>query len=77
MHLVEFLLGTFNQLNLLPTDAPQEMPHFSDPRLVKHFAYKESLGFAYFLKQGRPSFAFCAFIYEQLQTGNLRLSHKK
>jgi spatacsin len=58
-------------------DAPKELPHFSQKSLVKQYACKESLSFVYFLKQGRPTFAFCAYLHRELMIGNHRPSFKR
>ncbi|XP_072050240.1 spatacsin-like [Amphiura filiformis] len=44
-----------------------EMQHFSQPDLVCQFAYHEDFKFTYYLYQGRPSFAFVAFLASQLR----------
>lgn len=39
---------------------------FENENLVKKYAYKESLDYSYFVKQGRPFFAYHYFISDQL-----------
>ena len=39
-----------------------EMPHFSQKVLVDKFAHKETLTYVYFLKHGRPSFAYITYL---------------
>ena len=39
-----------------------DMPHFSHKALVEKFGHKETLTYVYFLKHGRPSFAFASFM---------------
>ncbi|XP_033634267.1 spatacsin-like [Asterias rubens] len=46
-----------------------EMPHFSQAHLVSQYAYTEAFRFTYYLYQGRPSFAYLAFLTSQLQDG--------
>ncbi|XP_072167354.1 spatacsin-like [Diadema setosum] len=50
-------------------DTASEMPYFSDPRLIQRYAYTEAFSFTYYLKQGRPSFAYITFITSLLQAG--------
>ena len=44
------------------TDLSTDMPHFSQKNLVEKFGHKETLTYWYFLKHGRPSFAFLIFL---------------
>jgi hypothetical protein len=39
-----------------------DMPHFSHKALVEKFGHKETLTYVYFLKHGRPSFAFASLM---------------
>ncbi|KAG7215185.1 hypothetical protein INR49_022719 [Caranx melampygus] len=60
-----------NALN--PTET-SELPHFSSPHLVSRFALVENLDFLYYLRHGRPSFAFATFLLQQLSSGaNVKL----
>lgn len=43
-----------------------ELPHFSSPHLVNRFALVENLDFLYYLRHGRPSFAYATFLVQQL-----------
>uniref|UniRef100_A0A3B4X4B6 SPG11 vesicle trafficking associated, spatacsin n=1 Tax=Seriola lalandi dorsalis TaxID=1841481 RepID=A0A3B4X4B6_SERLL len=43
-----------------------ELPHFSSPHLVNKFALVENLDFLYYLRHGRPSFAYATFLVQQL-----------
>lgn len=43
------------------------MPHFSNELLVSQRAHVEKLTFSYYLRHGRPSFAFVAFVGERLK----------
>lgn len=43
-----------------------ELPHFSSPHLVSRFALLDNLDFLYYLRHGRPSFAFATFLSQQL-----------
>ncbi len=43
----------------------REVLSFEDQDFAKRFAYKEHLDYAYFLKQGRPFFAYYHFIQSQ------------
>ncbi|XP_071844305.1 spatacsin-like isoform X3 [Apostichopus japonicus] len=53
-----------------------EMPHFSHADLVKMFAYIESFSFTHYLRQGRPSFAFSAFIINLMQENGSAYKYK-
>ena len=57
-------------------DGQVTMPHFSQKDLVSRFAHEETLNFTYYLRQGRPSFAFCALVLEQIKKGARSLTHK-
>lgn len=46
------------------TESPKEMPYFSQPDLVNKYGYTEKIRYMYYLKQGRPSFAFVSFLAE-------------
>ncbi|XP_074091393.1 spatacsin isoform X2 [Macrotis lagotis] len=48
------------------TDPSSALPHFSSPDLVKKYAVMERLNFAYYLRHGRPSFAFGTFLVQEL-----------
>ncbi|XP_078112486.1 spatacsin isoform X1 [Sander vitreus] len=54
---------TANTLNSTETS---ELPHFSSPHLVNRFALVENLDFLYYLRHGRPSFAYATFLVQQL-----------
>ncbi|XP_026220471.1 spatacsin isoform X2 [Anabas testudineus] len=45
-----------------------ELPHFSSPHLVNRFALVENLDFLYYLRHGRPSFAYATFLVQQLSS---------
>ncbi|XP_057692628.1 spatacsin [Corythoichthys intestinalis] len=52
-----------NSLNSAGTPEP---PHFSSPHLVEAFALQEQLDFLYYLRRGRPAFAFADFLLHHL-----------
>uniref|UniRef100_A0A8C2X5T7 SPG11 vesicle trafficking associated, spatacsin n=1 Tax=Cyclopterus lumpus TaxID=8103 RepID=A0A8C2X5T7_CYCLU len=52
--------------NTLNSTETSELPHFSSPHLVGRFALVENLDFLYYLRHGRPSFAFATFLVQQL-----------
>ncbi|XP_029909066.1 spatacsin isoform X2 [Myripristis murdjan] len=54
---------TANTLNSTETS---ELPHFSSPHLVSRFALVENLDYLYYLRHGRPAFAFATFLVQQL-----------
>ena len=49
-----------------PPDAASQLPHFSSPDLVGKYAVVERLNYAYYLRHGRPSFAFGTFLVQEL-----------
>ncbi|XP_074533842.1 spatacsin [Halichoeres trimaculatus] len=52
--------------NTLNSTETSELPHFSSPHLVNRFALVENLDFLYYLRHGRPSFAYATFLVQQL-----------
>uniref|UniRef100_A0A3P8X7B3 SPG11 vesicle trafficking associated, spatacsin n=1 Tax=Cynoglossus semilaevis TaxID=244447 RepID=A0A3P8X7B3_CYNSE len=52
-----------------------ELPHFSSPQLVQMFALVENLDFLYYLRHGRPSFAYATFLVQQLNNDCLALQN--
>ncbi|XP_076027828.1 spatacsin isoform X2 [Genypterus blacodes] len=60
--------------NTLNSTETSELPHFSSPHLVNQFALVENLDFLYYLRHGRPSFAFATFLVQHLSScGDVRL----
>ncbi|KAM6973367.1 spatacsin [Aplochiton taeniatus] len=60
------------------TDTSSDLPHFSSPHLVHKYALVENLDFLYYLRHGRPSFAYGTFLVQQLAGSSdvkLQLSH--
>uniref|UniRef100_A0A3Q3QXR4 Spatacsin C-terminal domain-containing protein n=1 Tax=Monopterus albus TaxID=43700 RepID=A0A3Q3QXR4_MONAL len=51
--------------NTLNSTEMSELPHFSSPHLVNRFALVENLDFLYYLRHGRPSFAYATFLIQQ------------
>ncbi|XP_038605866.1 spatacsin [Tachyglossus aculeatus] len=47
-------------------DSASQLPHFSSPDLVSKYALSERLDFAYYLRHGRPSFAFGSLLVQDL-----------
>ncbi|XP_039988709.1 spatacsin [Xiphias gladius] len=54
--------------NTLNSTEMSELPHFSSPHLVSRFALVENLDFLYYLRHGRPSFAYATFLVQQLSS---------
>ncbi|XP_075941335.1 spatacsin isoform X3 [Anarhichas minor] len=52
--------------NTLNSTETSELPHFSSPHLVGRFALVENLDFLYYLRHGRPSFAYATFLVQRL-----------
>ncbi|XP_067293056.1 spatacsin [Pseudorasbora parva] len=48
------------------TELSSEPPHFSSSHLVSQFAAVENLDFLYYLRHGRPAFAFGVFLTQHL-----------
>ncbi|KAG1653282.1 Spatacsin [Nymphon striatum] len=67
------LLFGWQELNDVKSkDAFPSFPYFSHPTLVEKYGYSEELTFDYYLKKGRPSFAFCKFLSQNLNlTGSV------
>lgn len=59
-------LFSWQTANTLNSTESSELPHFSSPALVSKFALVEKLDFLYFLRHGRPSFAYATFLVQQL-----------
>jgi len=58
-------------------EAMRELPYFSHPGLVAENGYSEQLRYTYYLKQGRPSFAFVSFLAEEFKHGGPTISSKR
>ncbi|XP_040893537.1 spatacsin isoform X2 [Toxotes jaculatrix] len=54
--------------NTLNSTETSELPHFSSPHLVNRFALVETLDFLYYLRHGRPSFAYATFLVQRLSS---------
>ncbi|XP_038561946.1 spatacsin-like [Micropterus salmoides] len=52
--------------NTLNSTEASEFPHFSSPHLVNRFALVENLDFLYYLRHGRPSFAYATLLVQHL-----------
>nr|XP_056721708.1 spatacsin [Euleptes europaea] len=52
--------------SLAMPDVGSDLPHFSCLRLINKYAVIERLDFCYYLRHERPSFAFGAFLVQQL-----------
>ncbi|XP_077989348.1 spatacsin-like [Glandiceps talaboti] len=65
-----------NNLATQGSDDFMEIPHFSRPDLANKYGHKEILRYTYYLRQGRPSFAFLTFI-KSLGDGDSALVRKR
>ncbi|ESP01289.1 hypothetical protein LOTGIDRAFT_157467 [Lottia gigantea] len=74
---VRRLFGWQDSNVLAGEDCQKTLPYFSQPELVSQFAYAEKLRFTYYLKQGRPCYAFLSFLAEELSPGTSTLSNKR
>ncbi|XP_078689529.1 spatacsin-like isoform X2 [Branchiostoma floridae x Branchiostoma belcheri] len=59
----------WQEMNTLSSgsDCLQDMPHFSHQELVSQYAHTEDLQFTYYLRRGRPSFAFAKFLSAEME----------
>ena len=60
--------GLNGRLSLSLSAEMTELPHFSCPHLVSRFALVENLDFLFYLRHGRPSFAYATFLMQQLSS---------
>ncbi|XP_043933635.1 spatacsin [Protopterus annectens] len=60
------LFGWQSANTLAVGDTSNELPHFSRPDLINRYAITERLDFLYYLRHGRPSFAFGTFLVQHL-----------
>ncbi|KAL9837567.1 LOW QUALITY PROTEIN: spatacsin-like [Geothlypis trichas] len=60
------LFGWQSTNTLAVSDAWSQLPHFSSARLVSRHAVHERLHFPFYLRHGRPAFAFGTFVGQQL-----------
>nr|XP_026654307.1 spatacsin [Zonotrichia albicollis] len=60
------LFGWQSTNTLAVSDAWSQLPHFSSPALVSRHAVQERLHFLFYLRHGRPAFAFGTFLGQQL-----------
>ncbi|KAK7503511.1 hypothetical protein BaRGS_00005050 [Batillaria attramentaria] len=58
-------------------DGMKSLPYFSHSDLVSHFAHTAKLNFTYYLRHGRPSYAFLSFLSEELDQKTTTLSPKR
>ncbi|BFY97193.1 hypothetical protein BsWGS_00232 [Bradybaena similaris] len=58
-------------------DSPNVMPHFSEPHLKSSHSRHQKLSFPYYLKHGRPIYAFLSFLSEELDKGEATLSLRR
>ncbi|XP_005101143.2 spatacsin [Aplysia californica] len=58
-------------------DSPKAMPHFSEVGLWSSHASYTKLSFPYYLKHGRPVYAFLSFLVEELDRKDAGLSQKR
>ena len=76
------IVCTLNRTNtalvatVIGTESLKELLHFSLESLVSRYARTDSLTFMYYLKQGRPSFAFGTFIASPLKAGTKTIGAK-
>ncbi|XP_050400907.1 spatacsin [Patella vulgata] len=74
---VRRLFGWQNSNTLAGEDCRKVLPYFSQPELVSQFAYSEKIQFTYYLKQGRPCYAFLSFLAEELAPGTSTINNKR
>ncbi|CAE1307541.1 SPG11 [Acanthosepion pharaonis] len=70
------LFGWHSTNTVAGEDSLKVMPHFSLPELMSKYAQPEGIQFTYYLRQGRPTFAFCSFVSEEFTHGTVLASHR-
>lgn len=50
------------------SESMKHLPSFSQPDWVTRFGYTERIRYTYYLKQGRPTFAFLSFLSEEIDS---------
>lgn len=70
------LFGWHSTNTVAGEDSLKVMPHFSLPELMSKYAQQEGIQFTYYLRQGRPTFAFCSFVSEEFTHGTVLASHR-
>ena len=50
------------------TENMKQLPSFSQTDLVTRYGYTEKIRYTYYLKQGRPAFAFLSFLSEEIDS---------
>lgn len=50
------------------SESMKHLPSFSQPDWVTRFGYTERIRYTYYLKQGRPAFAFLSFLSEEIDS---------
>ncbi|KAK7011656.1 spatacsin [Biomphalaria glabrata] len=58
-------------------DSPKVMPHFSEPQQTALHSRHHKLSFPYYLKHGRPVYAYLSFLSEELDRSEVSLSQKR
>uniref|UniRef100_A0A8C3NE92 Uncharacterized protein n=1 Tax=Geospiza parvula TaxID=87175 RepID=A0A8C3NE92_GEOPR len=66
------LFGWQSTNTLAVSDAWSQLPHFSSAALVSRHAVQERLHFLFYLRHGRPAFAFGTFLGQQLAGSRAR-----
>ena len=51
--------------SFLESSDSDSLPHFSKPKVVEDFGHKERLTWTYYVKQGRPTTAFCRLCLDE------------
>uniref|UniRef100_A0A3P9IS86 SPG11 vesicle trafficking associated, spatacsin n=1 Tax=Oryzias latipes TaxID=8090 RepID=A0A3P9IS86_ORYLA len=67
--------GASSDISIYHLLQASELPHFSNPHLVSRHALVEKLDFLYYIRHGRPSFAFGNFLLHHLYQLALRCFH--
>ncbi|KAJ8304149.1 hypothetical protein KUTeg_017732 [Tegillarca granosa] len=71
------LFGWQTTNKLAGEDCLRHLPHFSSTDLVSKYGVVEKIKYTYYLKQGRPSFAFTSFLAEELDSDATTISSSR
>lgn len=74
---LKFVLYSYKIWFFFISESVRFLPYFSHGELVRRFAANEKLNFSYYLKRGRPTYAFLAFLADEIDQGTTTLSQKR
>ncbi|XP_046337180.2 spatacsin-like isoform X1 [Haliotis rufescens] len=71
------LFGWQNGNTVAGEECQRLLPYFSQTDLVSQFAYSEKIRYMFYLKHGRPTYAFLSFLAEEIDSGATTISNKR